>query len=374
LEKLGTLKRNGKLGLILGLCTAFLLVVVLSLMLNSNVSRTEETVYIRADGTVKPSTAPITTGNHYAYTLVGNINGSLVIQRNDTILNGNGYTLQGPGNGTGLLLSGLRNATIGNITVVNFTYGIFLNCSDNNTLSGCTVAGNKEDGIHLESSSSNVISDNNVTVNDEAGIYLYASSGNTLSDNLLSNNHWNGVLLNSSSLNTLSGNTAESVLYGIHLYFSDNNTLSRNNVGGVVGVYLYSGVYLHSSCFNTLSSNNVKDCEHGIRIFLHCDDNTLFDNNISSNWNGISFSDSSGNTIFHNNFLNNTQRTDGDNSTNTWDLGYPTGGNYWSDYVANYPNATEIDGSGIWNVPYVYDSNNADHYPLLNQTGTTETS
>jgi hypothetical protein len=28
--------------------------------------------------------------------------------------------------------------------------------------------------------------------------------------------------------------------------------------------------------------------------------------------------------------------------------------NYWSSYLANYPNATEIDNSGIWNTPYVY--------------------
>jgi nitrous oxidase accessory protein NosD len=28
--------------------------------------------------------------------------------------------------------------------------------------------------------------------------------------------------------------------------------------------------------------------------------------------------------------------------------------NYWSNYSADYPNATEVDNSGIWNTPYVY--------------------
>jgi hypothetical protein len=50
---------------------------------------------------------------------------------------------------------------------------------------------------------------------------------------------------------------------------------------------------------------------------------------------------------------------------NVWDDGYPSGGNYWSDYQTTYPNASEIDSSGIWNTPYVIDANNTDHYPLM---------
>jgi hypothetical protein len=50
---------------------------------------------------------------------------------------------------------------------------------------------------------------------------------------------------------------------------------------------------------------------------------------------------------------------------NTWDNGYPSGGNYWGDLQAWYPNATEIDGSGIWNTPFVICANNVDNYPLM---------
>ena len=42
-------------------------------------------------------------------------------------------------------------------------------------------------------------------------------------------------------------------------------------------------------------------------------------------------------------------------------------GNYWSDYKSKYPNAIEIDSSGIGNIPYVIDDNNADNYPLMQQ-------
>jgi hypothetical protein len=30
-----------------------------------------------------------------------------------------------------------------------------------------------------------------------------------------------------------------------------------------------------------------------------------------------------------------------------------------------YPNATEIDASGIWDTPYIIDVNNMDRYPLV---------
>ncbi|HEX9261603.1 MAG TPA: hypothetical protein VF893_03660, partial [Candidatus Bathyarchaeia archaeon] len=53
-------------------------------------------------------------------------------------------------------------------------------------------------------------------------------------------------------------------------------------------------------------------------------------------------------------------------STNVWDDGYPSGGNYWSDYQNRYADAKETDSSGIWNTPYVIDDKNQDRYPLVN--------
>jgi hypothetical protein len=54
-----------------------------------------------------------------------------------------------------------------------------------------------------------------------------------------------------------------------------------------------------------------------------------------------------------------------DGSPNTWDNGYLSGGNYWSDYRTRYPGAVENDSSAIWNASYVIDANNTDKYPLM---------
>jgi len=47
-------------------------------------------------------------------------------------------------------------------------------------------------------------------------------------------------------------------------------------------------------------------------------------------------------------------------SINTWDDGYPSGGNYWSDCTFEDQNS-----DGICDAPYVIDENNQDNYPLM---------
>jgi hypothetical protein len=48
---------------------------------------------------------------------------------------------------------------------------------------------------------------------------------------------------------------------------------------------------------------------------------------------------------------------------NFWDNG--SVGNYWRDYAAKNPNASEIDNSGIGDKPYEVDARNIDHHPVM---------
>src|SRR5260370_22395282 len=76
--------------------------------------------------------------------------------------------------------------------------------------------------------------------------------------------------------------------------------------------------------------------------------------------------------VYHNNFLNNRIQALDENpgqGLNQWDNGYPSGGNFWSDY----PGVDNCSGpgqnicpspDGIGDTPYMF-SFNQDNYPLM---------
>lgn len=97
------------------------------------------TVYILADGSIDPPDAPITTRDKVTYTLTGNITSSgngIIVERDNIILDGNGYTIQGEHtpDSAGISLYGRRNVTIQNMNIKNFYYGIMLDYSSNNVV------------------------------------------------------------------------------------------------------------------------------------------------------------------------------------------------------------------------------------------------
>jgi parallel beta-helix repeat protein len=191
--------------------SAIVLLLLLTSMLSSTFIiqpvRASGTIYIRADGSVE-GTDKI-EGDGDVYTFTDNIDDKIVVKRDNIIIDGAGYTLQGTGSGTGIDLSGRTNVTVQNLQIKNFKFGVYLGSSSNNE-------------------------------------------------------------------------------------------------------------------------------------------------------------------FFHNNLIDNTQEAYvGEGSTNAWDNGYPSGGNYWSDYTdvdefsGVYQNTTGSDG--IWDNPYIIDSNNMDRYPLAFQ-------
>ena len=310
------------------LALLFLSLFAFAFTLQTARAQSEGTIIINPDGSITPSNASITTSDNVTYTFTGNNYLPIIVNRSNIIINGMGHTLQISSlSENGFSLSGMSNVTIKNTTITNSnygnillsSYGIFLISSDNNTLSGNTVTANIV-GIDFYASSGNVLSGNNVTANG-GGIELDSSSDN----------------------NTLSGNSVTGTSYvGIELEYScDNNTLSGNNI----------------------TANN----GDGIDLGYSCESNTFSGNNITTNIgdDGIGLYSSSGNIFYHNNFINNALQVYSTNSSNTWDNGAPSGGNYWSEYLARYPSATEIGYYAIWNTPYVIDANNTDRYPLM---------
>jgi len=173
------------------------------------------------------------------------------------------------------------------------------------------------------------------------GVHLTNASDCNISSIIIMNN-WVGVWLEDSSSNNLSNITIADNRYGSWLVRSNNNTLSNIRV---VNNTKY-GLWLESSSSNNLSNLTISNNEFGIQL-----------------------EEAYNNAIHQNKFINNTYQTANLWSTNIWDNGYPSGGNYWSDYTGvdlkSGPNQDQSGSDGIGDTPYSIDANNTDRYPLI---------
>jgi len=80
-------------------------------------------------------------------------------------------------------------------------------------------------------------------------------------------------------------------------------------------------------------------------------------------------SSSNNNTIYHNNLIDNVRQAY-DAGNNTWDNGYPSGGNYWSDFDEPSEGAYDNNSDGIVDTPYsIPGGSNQDRYPLMTPYG-----
>jgi parallel beta-helix repeat protein len=126
-------------------------------------------------------------------------------------------------------------------------------------------------------------------------------------------------------------------------------------------------INLTSSAGGNTVYDNIINSQATVTLIVGANSNTVYQNIISASSIVLNMTNSQGNTVYHNSFLASVQVVAA--GTNTWDNGYPSGGNYWNDYRTKYPNAAEIDSSGIWNTSYIIDSSNKDNYPLMKPYG-----
>ena len=152
------------------------------------------TVYVRADGSIDPLTTPISTVDNVTYTFIDNIyDWTVVVERDNIIIDGNGYTLQGTKASwsKGIDLSGRTNVTVRNTQIKNFTDGIRLDSSSNNSISGNNITANNSPGIWLMHSSNYNSVSRNTIANNNVGISLAGSSSNNIiyHNNFIDNGH-----------------------------------------------------------------------------------------------------------------------------------------------------------------------------------------
>ncbi len=301
-----------------------------------------------------PSDTDIGELSGNTYTLIKNVtDGGLVIEWDNLILDGAGYTVSGTGSGVEIVSKNL--VTIRNLNVTGCSDGIHISKEypydppSSITLENNNIYSNTGTGIYIEGGSyDNTLSNNTVSNNTGYGIFITGGShDNKVIDNDVSGNN-DGIQISGSNNNILTNNiVSNNNSYGIRLYSSSVNTLTGNTVSG----HTIHGIVLQNSNNNTLENNTASNnIVVGIRLY-EATSNTLKYNTSLQNRDGINLLNSSSNQIYNNNFIDNTTQalvTGG--SGNVFNLSAAEGGgNYWSDYMGVDEN---FDGFG--DTPYAF--------------------
>jgi hypothetical protein len=311
-------------------------------------------IYIRSDGSLQPATAPIERSGNI-YKLTDNIIlQTIVIQRNNIVLDGSGYLIEGnkswmglashlgdAGN-NGIVIAEGNNINITNFNIEKFTAGIRIsgssqiNIVDNNFNEEAAVFDTPM-GVVIETSSHVLIENNNFTKINGPAIACNGTNITIRRNSLIDivDGIYGGISLEGSS-NTITDNKIETASPSIRLGLADSNIIARNHVTG--------GLSLVSGSNNIIFENNLTD----IRL-IFSSNNTIFGNYITNNprRDNIDLDQGTINNIFYANaFPINYSVRFNDAGTTFWDNG--TIGNYWSDYKG-----TDRNGDGIGDSPYI---------------------
>jgi parallel beta-helix repeat protein len=339
------------------------------------------------------------------YTLVNDVKETIVVDRNNIVIDGSGHKLIGNGSSTGIFLQGVNNVTLKNLLITNFKIGITLTWGWGEigaraiTISGNTLRNNSI-GIELELFTGNNILTENIIENGDIGIALHYSSGNKFRNNQMSGNKYNFYVdcdLSSRTSDFINDIDESNTVDGkpIIYWVNQQDEVVPSNAGYVAlvgcknmtvqGVSITNngqGVLLVATNHSRITGNRVSNNNYGIAflgMFGPSVYNEITANVIAENENGIRvWGDwlengvSHNLTFHHNSIISNTVQVTSYSYGGIWDDG--SEGNYWSNY-----NGTDTNGDGIGDSPYVviasysadwdpsivYGSTDIDHYPLM---------
>jgi parallel beta-helix repeat protein len=336
------------------------------------------TVYIRADGSVE-GTGYIESNDNFTYVLTADFNESVVVERSNIVVDGNGHTLNGSGlvGADGFRLANVNNVTIRKTNIVNFASGIALSQSSGSVIVESNIT-NSSIGISIDSQSSkNIISGNRIA---NVGTGVFSGMG--------------------ASSNVISENTIEGERYFGIRPSGFNNVVSGNNISAYVSHGDQAGIYLEDSIYTDVSRNRIENSSVGIWVGDWAENDNISGNVVMSSHYGMHLTDlalynhirgnsvegtetcsivsyASYNYIYHNNIISDGARAvqivDG---FSFWDDGYPSGGNQWSFLdaveadVCSGVHQNETGGDGILDKPFMIQGSSIDRYPLAGSFNT----
>ena len=265
---------------------------------------------------------------------------------------------------------------IANSTLTDNAYGIILHDSNNILVSGVTVHDTRT-GVYCLNSAFLQIRTNSIA-DSNTGINISCSLIDVFYNTILNSD--NGIVVGSyASLDiehnyitsprgfTLDGSGTVIAMYN-RIIGSSGPTVHLYEYG--VREYQTDGVNLQNNTISNSISTNLQSGPAGINITSSGAAFVAGNTVQAGNSYGIVLHNTSGGSVYHNNVLNNTIQAFDDNpSQNLWDNGYPSGGNFWSDFtgvdICSGPQQNICPSpDGIGDTPYVF-NHDTDQYPLV---------
>ena len=251
-------------------------------------------VTIYPNGSVSASGVLSQSGN--TYTLLQNLNGTLTVERNNSVVNGNGLTINGLG-GVGIALQGISGISLTNaklidaataVNVLNVSgisitkltintvgaYGIFINYANDVSVSANVFNGT---GIPITADYVNNLSITNNFATNVSNDFIYISVANNfvISGNSGTNfatTYNGGLYIEYGTYGQVTGNTVEHADYGLYLYYANyvnsSNNLIENN-GARYAIYIFGSNFIssaHDSATNSLGYGLYASNGQGLKI------------------------------------------------------------------------------------------------------------
>ena len=285
------------------------------------------------------------------------------------------------------------SAVNGNAVTQNGWIGIHVSTAANVKVSANSVSGNDRTAIDIESSEqvlvhgnnlfSNlgngivatdvqdlVLSANSVAATGQTGVSVAVATDLEVSGNIVSGSRYGGIVISGAERASVLENEVANNSDGISLLFSRKIRVEGNNVSGNQGF----GAYLADGESGEIMENRFEGNEIGIGI-EGGSNATIWGNEVRDSVYGLYLFLSFAVRTYHNSFwANSVSAADDRGAENDWDHGYPSGGNYWSDYRGgdrcNESNQANCSGpDGIGDTPYGIDQDSRDRYPLMSPYG-----
>ena len=199
------------------------------------------------------------------------------------------------------------------------------------------------------------------------GIFLNFAPNGIIFNNTITDNE-RGITLGDAQNNIVNNNTiTNSTTFGIGLDLNCNNNvlqynfIENNSMDGISFWWATGNI--------EVKNNKICNSQQGIDIG-NSDGITFCNNSIILNQYGIRIDSSNNNEFFHNNMISNVVQVETyEFLVNIWDNGYPSGGNYWSDYsgvdLYHGTNQDMLGSDGVGDTPYIIPYGPPDNYPLM---------